>query len=135
MALRLQQLRGPALVRPALKVRPASTSSSTSTSDQSSPGPRRYRLTVDAVSSGLPTSTDPAFRMKTDVEGFSDDEVKVTVADGAVTVQAEQERTTDGGRFSRRVYRRVTLPPGVEEGQVTVRREGGAVIVEAPLPQ
>ena len=105
-----------------------SSSSGTTASPGSSSGD------VTSFDSRVADSDSNMFRMETDVSGFSEDDVTVTVSNGTVTLEASRDSHTDGGHFSRRLYRSVTLPTGVDEARVTVTRTPeGTVVVEAPL--
>jgi len=69
---------------------------------------------------------------------FAPDNLKVTIKDGVLTVDAKHEEVSEDGHHRRyqEVSRRFTLPQGVDAKQVKSHLDAHGVLkIEAPLPQ
>ncbi|MGZ6163972.1 MAG: Hsp20/alpha crystallin family protein [Myxococcaceae bacterium] len=100
-------------------------------------GARRWIPAMDIVES------DEAFVLKADLPGLSEDDVKLEVEDGVLTISGERaaEHTTEREGFVRverefGAFRRsLTLPDGVDPEQVTARFDQGVLEVRIPKPE
>jgi len=80
---------------------------------------------------------DKKFDMTLDVRGFNPDDVKVSVLNNMLTIEARQESESDGHYMSREFYRHFTLPRDVdmESLQTTLGKDGKLRIEGKRLPQ
>jgi len=81
--------------------------------------------------------------LRADLPGLNKDEVKVELADGAVTIEGERrgEHEEEGEGFYRsernygRFYRRLPLPEGVRTDDATATFNNGVLEVTMPMPK
>jgi len=71
---------------------------------------------------------------------ISPEDVKITLKNHILTIEAKKEKKTDDGNSSTRVYqeftRKFTLPPNVDMKEVkSILSPEGYLKIEAPLPQ
>jgi HSP20 family protein len=96
----------------------------------------RWTPSVDVV------AKDDRLTIRVDLPGLTRDEVKVDVADDAITIQGERkkefEEDKDGHYRLERAYgsffRSVPLPDGVKPEEVKATFRNGVLEVTAPLP-
>jgi len=109
---------------------------------------RQMGALIENFLGGLPTTGDDALQsfwgfdvqendkevvVRAEMPGFEEDKIDVTLHNDVLTIQAEKEDESDGGRAYRNYYRSVTLPPGidVERAQATYRNG----VLELHLPR
>lgn len=84
--------------------------------------------------------TDEAIRVDAELPGLKQEEIKVSVEDGILTISAERKREKDekaeNARRSERYYgrleRRLSLPSSVEEARVEAEYKDGVLHVTLP---
>ena len=100
-------------------------------------GPRRWVPAMDLV------EHDDAFVLRADLPGLGDDDVKIEVADGVLTIAGE--RTFEHGarkdgvfrleRGAGRFSRSLTLPEGVDAEAIAASFDKGVLEVRIPKPE
>jgi len=80
---------------------------------------------------------DKKFDMTLDVRGFNPDDVKVSVLNNILTIEARQEHESEGHFMSREFYRHFTLPRDVdmESLQTNLSKDGKLRIEGKRLPE
>ncbi|XP_013793689.1 heat shock protein beta-11-like [Limulus polyphemus] len=76
------------------------------------------------------------YKLELDLSDFNPEEIKITVKDNLLTVQARQDvKKPDGSRFLREYNHEYTLPEEVNPEAVRSQlNPDGTLIIEAPLP-
>jgi HSP20 family protein len=98
---------------------------------------RRWMPAMDLV------ETEDQFVLRADLPGMSEDDIKIEVEDGTLTVsgerKAEHEERNEGfyrlERASGTFSRSLTLPKGVEAEGVTANFDRGVLEVRVPKPE
>jgi HSP20 family protein len=99
-------------------------------------GARRWIPAMDLV------ETDEHFVLRADLPGLSDEDIKLEVSDGVLTLsgerKAEHETRKDGfyrlERASGTFSRSMTLPDGVDTGAISASFDRGVLEVRIPKP-
>ena len=98
---------------------------------------RRWMPAMDLL------ETDDQFVLRADLPGMSEDDVKIEVEDGTLTIsgerKAEHETKQEGYYRVERAYgtfsRSLTLPRGVDPAAVTANFDRGVLEVRIPKPE
>ncbi|MGB9986286.1 Hsp20/alpha crystallin family protein [Salarchaeum japonicum] len=72
-------------------------------------------------------TTDDAHTLVVDLPGFEREELDVSVADGAVVIDAEHEADAETGTRGRRVHERLSLPADAEVDDVQATYRNGVL--------
>jgi len=98
---------------------------------------RRWMPAMDLVETG------DHFVLRADLPGMSEDDVKIELEDGTLTVSGERRAEHEGGdegfyrveRAFGAFARSLTLPTGVDPEGVTARFDRGVLEVQIPKPE
>lgn len=80
---------------------------------------------------GVP-ATDVKFRVDVDVSGFKPEDIKISMKEGKLKIEASMDRTEDGTRIKQHLVREFTLPPNLDEKSVeSLLHDNGVLTIEA----
>jgi HSP20 family molecular chaperone IbpA len=80
-------------------------------------------------------NTGNSYKMNIDVSGFKPEDIKVSLKDRVLTIEAKMEqKSEDGSRLYQEVSKTYTLPDNVElENLKSLLTNDGVLAIEAPL--
>lgn len=80
---------------------------------------------------------DGTYLVRAELPGLDPDDITVEVADGVLVIRAERRQESHARRTSEFRYgsmtRRITLPGGADESEITARYDAGILEITTPL--
>lgn len=78
---------------------------------------------------------ETSYRLNIDVQGFKPEDIKISLKDRIVKIEAQMDRKAeDGSRFQQSIMREFTLPPNVEPKSLkSLLHDDGILSIEATL--